>query len=306
MKLKITTAVVALFVLSVTHTIEAQPASVAWFDDSEAAVTAAQKSSLPILFLVLPRSDEPSTPGDHLKKSFDDPAVKRLVSRRFIAVNLKRSTANNALLKRLDASEVPNGSAVIATPGGSGLDIVATNDVRDAQRLVQRLAEAFGKYQARVLANSVAPVLGNEEAKSKDLLASLRLVKKLELSQADKAIEKMLGSEKLGDGVRAAAYDALAALSTERSIEALLDSALEHSNAASALRSCTPAGAAAMLASLTLKDRKRLVAAYDAVSAICSIGDAKPAEFWQGDDKASQKAEIDRVKALVSTCAQGE
>ena len=102
MKLKITTAVLAVFLLSVSRTIVAQPSPVAWFNDSEAAVTAAQKTSLPILFLVLPRADEPSTGGDNPKESFNDPAVKRLVSRRFIAVNLKRSTANNALLKRLD------------------------------------------------------------------------------------------------------------------------------------------------------------------------------------------------------------
>ncbi|MCZ6806735.1 MAG: hypothetical protein O7F08_07265, partial [Deltaproteobacteria bacterium] len=136
------------------------------------------------------------------------------------------------------------------------------------------------------------------------MLESLRLVKKLELSQADKAIAKLLDRKKLAGAVRSAAYDTLAALSTERAVGELLDAALQDTNAVDALRLCTPAGAAALLPALELADRERLVLAYDAVVAICSIGEPKPTEFWRGGDETSQQAEIDRIKVRISTCVQ--
>lgn len=298
------TLFIVLFVLSAATHIRAQQSSVVWIDDGEAGVAAAQKSSLPILFLILPPSDKPSATADKSKESFNDAAVIRLVSRRFIAVHLERSNAADVLLKRLDAPNVLDGSAVIATPGGGGVDIIATDDVQDAQRLAKRLAEAFGKYQAKVLADSVAPTLGNRDAKPKALLESLRLVKKLELSEADKAIAKLLDRKKLAAAVRSAAYDTLAALSTERAVAELLDAALQDMKAVDALRLCTPAGAAALLSALKLDDRERLVLAYDTLIAICSIGEAKPAEFWQGGNETSQEAEIDRIKVRIATCVQ--
>ena len=74
-----------------------------------------------------------------------------LLQRRFIAVQVERSAAVEGLLKRLDASDAADGSAIIATPRGSRVDLIGTKDVQDAQQLAQRLAESFGKYQDRVL-----------------------------------------------------------------------------------------------------------------------------------------------------------
>jgi len=96
----------------------------------------------------------------------------------------------------------------------------------------------------------------------------------------------------------------LAALSTEKAVAKLLDAGLQDEKAADALRSCTPAGAAALLPALNLDDRERLVLAYDAMIAICAVSKAKPTEFWQGDDEKSQTAEIERMKAQVSACAE--
>ena len=291
-------------VLFATDRVLALEDPIKWMDDSEAGVAAAQKSSLPILFLVLPPSDAPETVKDKAAAPFRDPAVARLVGDRFVAVRLSESRATERLLKRLNASNAGHGSAVIATPGGSKVDIIATDNAQDVQALAHNLAGAFGKYQAKVLADSVAPVLGNEEAKSDALLEALGLVKILDISEADDATAKLLDRKKLADAVRSAAYDTLAALSTEKAIAKLLDAGLQDQKAADALRSCSPAGAAALLPALELADRDRLVLAYNAMVAICSIDEAKPAEFWQGDDKTSQKAEIERMKARVSACAE--
>lgn len=298
------TIAVGLFVLIATTQVSAQQASVKWVDNSEAGVAAAQKSNLPILFLVLPRSEAEATDKNETADSFKDPAVIRLVGERFVAVRLKRSREAEVLLKRLDASNAPDGSVVVATPSGAGVGVIAANDVQNAQRLVQKLAEAFAKYQAKVLADLVAPVLDNEDAKPEALLESLRLAKKLELSGADKAIMHLLDRKKLTDDVRSSVYDTLAALSTERAVAKLFDAALQDKKAADALRLCTPAGAAALLPALKLDDRKELALAYDVLITICSIDEAKPAAFWQDDDKKSQEAEIERIKALVSTCVQ--
>ena len=70
------------------------------------------------------------------------------------------------------------------------------------------------------------------------------------------------------------------------------------------MRACTPAGAAALVSALKLGDPDKLVLAYNAVIAICSIDQARPVEFWQGDDETSQEAEIERVKTRISACAQ--
>lgn len=295
---------IAFSVLTVTSQARALQSSVKWIDDSEAGVAAAQKSSLPILFLVLPPSDAPATDKNKVLESFGDPAVSRLVGDRFVAVGLRKSRAAEGLLKRLNASDAPVGSAVIATPGGVGVDIIATDDVQDAQRLAQRLAEAFAKYQAKVLADSVTPVIGNENAKTDALLVSLRLVKKLGLAEADQSTAKLLDRKTLPDAVRAAVYETLAALSTDRAMGALLDAARQDAEAVAALRLCTPGGAAALVQAIKLNDRERLVLAYEAVIAICSIDEAKPAAFWQAGDKKPRQAEIERVKARISTCVQ--
>lgn len=295
---------VGLFVLLATNHVSALQASINWIEDSEAGVAAAQKSTLPILFLVLPRPEPEAKDKNEAAESFDDPAVIRLVGERFVAVRLKRSREAEVLLKRLNAANAADGSVVIATPRGVGVDIIATNDVQNAERLAQKLEEAFGKYQAKILANLVAPILDNEDAKPEALLESLRLVKKLGLSGADKAIADLLDRKNLTDDVRASVYDTLAALSTERAIHRLFDAALQDTKAADALRLCTPTGATALLPALKLGDRKRLALAYDVLVTICSIDEAKPAAFWQDDDKTSQKAEIERIKARVATCVQ--
>lgn len=58
------TLFILLFVLSAATHIRAQQSSVVWINDGEAGVAAAQKSSLPILFLILPPSDKPSATAD--------------------------------------------------------------------------------------------------------------------------------------------------------------------------------------------------------------------------------------------------
>lgn len=299
-----TSTLCMLFVMSAPNQLPAQPSTVQWMDDSEAGVAAAQKSSLPILFLVLPKAGEPSTTAQKSIESFNDKAVIRWVTQRFIAVQLPQSTTAEVLLRRLDAPNAADGSAVIATPGGSGIGIIATDDVQDAQRLVKKLAETFKNYQTKVLADSVTPVLANGDAKTDDLLKSIRLVQDLELLEADKAIVELLDHKKLADTVRSAAYDTLAALSTKRAVGGLVDAALQDLKAVDALRLCTPAGAAALVAALKLDDRERLVLVYDAVITICSIDAAKPAEFWKSGNEASQTTEIDRIKVQVSNCVQ--
>lgn len=299
-----TSTLCMLFVMSAPNQLPAQPSTVQWMDDSEAGVAAAQKSSLPILFLVLPKAGEPSTTAQKSIESFNNKAVIRWVTQRFIAVQLPQSTTAEVLLRRLDAPNAADGSAVIATPGGSGIGIIATDDVQDAQRLVKKLAETFKNYQTKVLADSVTPVLANGDAKTDDLLKSIRLVQDLELLEADKAIVELLDREELKDAVRSAAYDALAGLSTKRAVVKLLDAALKDKNAVQALHLCTPAGAAVLVDDLKLDERERLIAAYDALITICSIGQAKPEEFWKSGDKASQVTEMDRIKVEVSTCVQ--
>jgi len=298
------TMAVGFFVLFAANRVCALGDPIKWMDDSEAAVAVAQKSSLPILFLVLPPSDAPETVKDKAAAPFRNPAIARLVSEKFVAVRLRESKATKRLLKRLDASNAEYGSAVVVTPGGGQVDIIVTEDAQDTGVLAQKLAEAFGKYQAKVLADSVAPVLENDVAKSDALLKSLGLVKKLAISEADEATAKLLDRENLPDAVRSAVYDTLAALSTKKAVAKLLDAGLQDEKAADALRSCTPAGAAALLPALKLDDRERLVLAYDAMIAICAVSKAKPAEFWQGDDEKSQTAEIERMKAQVSACAE--
>ena len=99
------TMVVGFCVLFSTNRVCALQDPVNWMDDSEAGVAAAQKSFLPILFLILPPSDAPEKVKDKTAAPFRDPAVARLVRERFVAVRLRRSKSTEVLLKRLDASD---------------------------------------------------------------------------------------------------------------------------------------------------------------------------------------------------------
>ena len=63
-------------VLFVTNPLRALQPSINWLDDSEAGVAASQKSSLPILFLVLAPADAPAAAEEKAARSFQDPAVQ--------------------------------------------------------------------------------------------------------------------------------------------------------------------------------------------------------------------------------------
>jgi len=94
-------------------------------------------------------------------------------------------------------------------------------------------------------------------------------------------------------------FQALAALSTPRAVEVLLDAAPTDRAAALALEHCTPAGAESMLPALKPDGSDRAWLAYKAITQIDWIEDRKYRAFWQDADEARKTAEIERVTRLA-------
>jgi hypothetical protein len=280
-----------------------QARSIPWSLKVEERVQLAQQTRRPLMFWVLGRS---ASRDDQIegrqKRAFRDPLVVELASR-FVPVRLSRSRYRD-LLTKWGLSPRTNLELVFSTPDGERIDTLSPLGVADPEVLARKMALVFQHYRKVLFDQELRPVLEDAETSERDLRAALRVIAEFSILSSDQHVIKLLEREALEAGMRGEVYDTLAALSTTKSVQALLEHAARHDQAVIALAHCTPDGAEQMLSKLSGEYPALRPLVYQAVTRICDIRDVKPERFWRGPHEWIKQKEIERVRELVTKRAQ--
>jgi len=282
----------------------AEGQSVQWLSNAKQGVSKAKSTGLPIMFYITGSRRD----ADDLKKAqdqaFRDPLVRAMVRERFIPVRLPLSTTTRDLLAQMNVPGAAQFSIVVATSKGRSVGIIGPAQIRNPRMLVQQMTTLFRKYRKEMFDTELKPKLEKADARPGDLIKALRVIDKFVIPEADETVAKLLERDKLTKTVKKEIYDTLATLSTQRSVEALLEVITQDKLAATALGKCTPAAAEQMLPDLDPERPGRFQVVYDAVTKICKIKGTKSQGFFQNKDAALINKEIERVKGEVVKAAE--
>jgi hypothetical protein len=280
----------------------AQQRPINWNEDVEKGIAQAKKANKPIMFYVLGSS---SNRDDRLereqKRAFSNARVTRLANQ-FVTVKLANYQQRVDLLKKWGLPEHANQIIVFASPDGKMIDQIGGWGVDKS--LAEKMELVLDKYRQELYEQDIRPKLEDAKTSPSELKAAIARVKELEIKQADKPLAEILKRERLDEGAARLIYDALAELSTDTSVAALIERATSAdqkaaSAAKTALAKCNPAGAEFMLKTLAGDNKEARAVAYEAIAKICKLKNVKPPKFWENADERLQKEEIDSVTELV-------
>jgi hypothetical protein len=275
-----------------------------WRTDPAAGVETARSTLLPVLFFIPPsRDDERSEIKKAQDETFRTPVVREVVERFFVPIMLPRSSDNMQMMADMGAPTAYGMYLAVVAPSGKLVGVVEPADTSTPKRLFARLTVLFNTYRHELYARDAQPILERLDASPADVQRALGLVLKFRIAEADEAVLKLFERPKLMATLKHDVFQTLAALSTPRAVEALLDAASTDRAAAVALEHCTPAGAESMLPALKPDGSDRAWLAYKAITQIDWIEDRKYRAFWQDADEARKTAEIERVTRLAKETA---
>lgn len=282
-----------------------QTQPIQWISNAQQGVAQAKRVGLPLLFYVPGSRDRGDDDLDDAQQAaFRDPRVRSIAESRFVPTRLPLSSDNRAMLQQAGAAVGPGYCLVVMTPEGKLVGVIPPGQVADRRVLAQQLTAMFRKYRSELFEQRLKPLLEQEDARPADVVAAVRQIEKLLILEADQALVSLLERPGLGKGLQKDVYEALAALSTKKSVEALLKAAQQDAQAAKALGRCTPGAAADMLPELKLDDMDKFVIVYEAVTNICNIKGKKPRGFWGGENERLIAEELERVKREVQAAAE--
>lgn len=306
-----TRTLVLLMVLAAATCAAAQSGSgpVQWLSDPQQAVRASQGANRPLLVWIIPPQRErvPVGEGDKLENrqehALRDPVVVRQM-RKFVPLRLNRG-ANREIVKDFGFSEAASYEIRFVAPEGQALGAVPSGDVAVAETLARRMATAFEDFVKRVYTRDVQPKLEDKDAKPADLKAALKLVSEFRIAAADRGVIALLERERLDAGVRAAIYEALAAVSTKDALGKLLELARGgDAGAAKALEKVPPVGAELLVAELKPDAPHFDYFVYRIVTRASRVSYAKPERFFDNADTAQKTEEVQRVSDAVKQAAE--
>lgn len=291
-----------LILTAVLVSVVSSPEPIQWTSDPERGFAQAKHTDLPVLLYVDdPSPDEEESDAEH-ERALADPVVVRLVRERFVALRLRPSIVTETLFQQMNVTDATMSCVVVATPNGGLIGVIPGDKVAQAESLAKQLVQMYRAYRNNLFEETLKTTLESESAKSAEILEALDVIARLQIIEADQCVIQLLDREKLEGSVRRRAYRTLAALSTDRGIEALLKAAPDHEAAVEALQNGTPATAELLLSALDPKRPNRLIVGYEAVGKICDLTGAKPRAFWTEADEEQQLAELERTKKAADGC----
>jgi hypothetical protein len=278
---------------------------VQWLASPEQGIAIAQRTQRPLLFYV--PGDIESEDSDlerAQKRSFRDETVTAFIRARYVPVRLPRSNTDEEMLHKLGVYVRYGLFLVVVTPTGQLVGTIQPGEVAQTRQLVERLAELFRRYRNELFAKKLQPQLAAENLDMRRVREALWRIREFDILKADETVTELLDRPDLDERMRVAVYSTLASLSTQKSVQALLDAAESDKFARQALKSCTPMGAWYMLGALTNDYGRVRLYVYRAVARICGIRDTK-SDYWleNARPKYLQK-ELERVRTAVERVAQ--
>ncbi len=275
-----------------------------WRDDPQAAVAESQRTLKPLMVYVLSRTGDRDDRLDQMQfRALQDPRVVRLAER-FVPLRLQRGQHRDAL-REFHLSESANQMMSFVTPEGDRLDFLEPTRVAEADALVQKLTAVLATYADRLFDTRIRATLENAEAKAAEISAALRLVIEWRVTKATRAVAALLDRERLDPGVRKAAIDALAALSTRDAAMKLLELARADDKAAAlALERLTPPTAELLLAELKPEAEQFDHTLYRALAKIARLRDVRPAAWFEKRTVRERQQEVERLEKALAEAAR--
>ena len=273
---------------------------VQWISNAQQGVAQAKRSGMPLLFYIggsgsSGRSD--SDLEDAQQQTLRDGLVRGIVQSRFVPVRLPRSTNTQTILNQMGARVGVGYCLVVATPDGELIGVIDPQQLTDARTLARQLTAMFRKYRTQVFEKELKPKL--EGGSAGEIIKALKVIDAMLITEADTSVVALVEKGGLSPAVTKQAYSTLATLSTPAAVKALLKAALQDKLAARALNRCTAGGAAELLPALDSQNFDEFLVAYEAMTKICKINNAKPRGFWSGKNERLIQSELERVKAEV-------
>lgn len=276
---------------------------VQWSRDVERSVARARSTRRPLMFWVLGRS---ASRDDDLerdqKRAFQDRLVAE-ISSRFVPVKLSRSRYRQ-VLEQWGLPANANLEIVFTTPDGEVIDRLAPSGAAAPDALARKMTLVFQHYRGVLYERELKAKLTDAQTPEAEIEAALDVINELLILGADADVAALPAREGLGAGLRQAAYDTLAVLSTRTSVAALLQRAAIDEAAAAALGTCTPEAAEWMLAEFSADDPRLRLVVYHAVTRICRVPDPKADRFWAGRYERLKLDELERVSRAVEAAAR--
>lgn len=298
------TSVSLLFAAGFATTAQAQ-SPIQWLASAERGVALAQQSQRPILFYLPGDSDaEGSDLEDAQQITFRNALVQGFVQQYFVPVRLARSNRTKEYLREIGAPSTFGLYLLVVTPQGKLVGAIGPATAGAPEPLLQRLAQLFGEYRQTLFEDELKPLLEAEKRSTADIRRVLERVREFQIVTADAAVAELLGAEDVRGTLQQEMLRTLAALSTQRAVEALVIEADQNSTAREMLSQCNPAGAENMLDLLRDDDGQVRVFVYEAVRQICNLEKGKSRRFWQNAGPEQQEAELEQTKEAVREFAK--
>jgi hypothetical protein len=278
-------------------------AGLRWSLDLAPAFEQAAKTKQPLMLWIQgsssERDDMDKIERDQMR-AFSDPRVGEL-ARRFVLCKVSVSRYRSDLTKVLGVTP-SHLDVYFVTPERVKLGDISAAGVKNADSLAQKMELVFDDYAARLFSKEIKPVLEDEKAKPKDLIAALELVDQYGIRSADRSILALLKRSPTDDAVIKKSYSALAASSSPEGVTELFDRAINDKRAADALEKCNAGGLDALLPFLDDQDEARQLQAYKAIAKIVKTT-PKPDKFWDGKNMKVKADEMKRVRDLATKAA---
>ena len=270
-----------------------------WSRDVEAAVQNARRAQSPMMFYLVDRSRRTN---DDLRQRqaavFRDVRVAA-AAKGFVCVELPIDQ-HPELAHRWGLPERSSRYVVYTTPDG---DKVHQSGVGSVDGFVRQIRQGRRQFVQHVWDAELLPVFRANKSDQTELLAAVRRVGDLKITEADFYLAQIVEKREISDGLRGQAFRVLGVLSTKLAVETLVDYALADPRAAKALEECDPIGAERMLSFLESGDARLRAIIYNAVTRICNVARPKNEMFWENADERAQADELRRVRDAVRAAA---
>ena len=272
-----------------------------WLNDVEKGMAEARKKSVPVLFYIDAEDDASDAEQE---KSFTDPTIQRIVTAQFVPLRLGQSQTTDMMMEQMKVQDWTPACVVVATSRGRLIATIPAEIVADPQTFAGQLTSAYQRFGTELFENRLRTSLEDESAKPEDVRDALKLIAQLSIAEADEAVIDLSRRKGVSQDVKTRAYRTLAALSTERSVKALMKAAPGDEAAAGALSECTPVGAELMMSEMDAGDEAERTLVCAAVAKICDVAPIDPQLLATGADKEERKNGIARLETATKASAK--
>lgn len=283
----------------------AQNGGINWGANPQQGIALAQRNLKPIMFYVVAGTSSqcPDIIRDQ-RAAFADPLVLELAGR-FVPIRLTGSVCQQELARW----GLPTSSSlmlVFTKPDGTRLGELSQGSTCNPASVASAMSSNFDKFRKDLFDTELKPRLESERIKDADVRKVLQIINSYAVVSADAALIEFVARSDISPALEIAAYESLAILSTPTAVDALWQVAGDNPKIAKLLEKGTPEAAAQLLKHMKLNDSDpaRFQLAYDAVTRICKIKGAKPAQFWATANSTSKNKEIKRVSDAVRSAAK--